>query len=91
MHLVAKSCEIDRSFFYRNAAFTHLYWKMISAVWKSAWQAFDINSLHPKNYFLFAFGIANGRYHLLLDFVPRKHYSASIFSALKKKKNWLNL
>ena len=40
----------DPSRLLREAAFYHLYWKVLDKAWRCAWQAFSIKPLQPKNW-----------------------------------------
>lgn len=50
----------DPSRLLREAAFYHLYWKVSDKAWSSAWQAFSIKPLQPKNWVCLSFCVGLG-------------------------------
>lgn len=50
----------DSSRLLREAAFYHLYWKVLGKARRSAWQAFSVKPLQPKNWLCLSFCIGVG-------------------------------
>jgi glycosyltransferase involved in cell wall biosynthesis len=70
----------DPSRLNREAAFYHLYWKVLDKAWRSAWQAVLIKPIQPKNWFCWGLCVSLGVVYSLEQLMS-KHYR-SVMSGL---------
>ena len=71
---ISKEYDVDPSFVFRHAAFTHLYWKVTDEAWRNAFLAWRTNPFHAKNYFLLIYIAAKTIAYFLTDRLMATHY-----------------
>ncbi|MBX2901275.1 MAG: glycosyltransferase family 2 protein [Cyclobacteriaceae bacterium] len=64
--------QVDKSRLYREAAFYHLYWRVLDKAWQNAWKAFSINFWQPRNWLCIGLTTATALVHVVKKTVSRK-------------------